>query len=247
MENLELKAKLHKKMTEIQMELGTLQKDGNAVISQSGAGYAYISYENLNSELKVLLFKYKISIIPEIDDCIVSKNDKKTMCNLRLLIHITDTETGYSEVFKTFAYSEDNGDKVVGKAFTEALKRWEFKAFHVTSQDSKLFDIDFCQDDKENNKIDITPKKPEPKTDKKPEPKTDNKPDESNLRVALMQLITEKKADNNMIMKVLGNYGFKNADEVPVEQHEKLLRVIPELYQEFLKSEEYKKSKKETK
>ena len=241
MENLSLglKAKLHKKMTEIQMELGTLQKDGNAVISQSGAGYAYISYENLNSELKVLLFKYKISIIPEIDDCLVTKNDKRTMCNLKLLIHITDTETGYSECFKTFAYSEDNGDKAVGKAFTEALKRWEFKAFHVTSQDSKLFDIDFYQDDKENNKIDITPKvkepKPEPKTDTKPEPKTEN-----SLRVGLMNLIAAKKTSNDIVLKTLGTYGFKTADDVPPEQHAKVLKVAEELYTEFLKSQKHK-------
>jgi hypothetical protein len=243
-EIMSLDAKIHNKKVNLQLELGAMSKDGDAKNNDGKILYSYIGSEALDSELKPLLRKHNLDVVSEMEDCKVEKIDKKITAFVKVLMYLIDLETGYIKTYKTFAYAEDFGDKAVGKAFTEAKKRWLFKNLFVTSQDSKLFDIDFYADDGESNKIDITPK---PKTENKPEPKTYNKPDESNLRVALMQLITAKKADNNIILKVLSSYGFKNADEVPPEQHEKILRVIPELYNEFLKSEEYKKSKKETK
>jgi len=252
--NTNVKAKLHSALTNIQLELGALKKDGKV---EFGGGYDYISYENLNSELKVLLHKHGISIIPDMESCEINriegvKNDKKVFtntCLLKLNIIVTDTETGYSETFKTFAYAEDNGDKVVGKAFTEALKRWEFKTFHVTSKDSKLFDIDYYQQDNETHeKPTITRKeeKPEPKEDIKPktEPKqNDDTEPRVNLRAALATLTVNKETDTNCILAALKSKGFKTAAEVPESQHQQIINISKELYKEFLKSEQYKKDK----
>lgn len=244
--NTNVKAKLHSALTNIQLELGALKKDGKV---EFGGGYDYISYENLNSELKVLLHKHGISIIPDMESCEINRVEKKNSCLLKLNIIVTDTETGYSETFKTFAYAEDNGDKVVGKAFTEALKRWEFKTFHVTSKDSKLFDIDYYQQDNETHeKPTITRKeeKPEPKQDIKPktEPKqNDDTEPRVNLRAALATLTVNKETDTNCILAALKSKGFKTAAEVPESQHQQIINISKELYKEFLKSEQYKKDK----
>lgn len=249
--NTNVKAKLHSALTNIQLELGALKKDGKV---EFGGGYDYISYENLNSELKVLLHKHGISIIPDMESCEINrfeslKNDKKTStntCLLKLNIIVTDTETGYSETFKTFAYAEDNGDKVVGKAFTEALKRWEFKTFHVTSKDSKLFDIDYYQQDETHNeKPTITRKeeKPEPKQEvkSKTQQQNDDAEPKINLRAALTNLTTNGETDTNCILAALKSKGFKTAADVPESMYQTILNISKELYKEFLKSEQYKK------
>lgn len=256
--NTNVKAKLHSALTNIQLELGALKKDGKV---DFGGGYDYISYENLNSELKVLLHKHGISIIPDMESCEINrvdgfkydkydKVDKKVStntCLLKLNIIVTDTETGYSETFKTFAYAEDNGDKVVGKAFTEALKRWEFKTFHVTSKDSKLFDIDYYQQDNETHeKPTITRKeeKPEPKPEvKQPKPQQPNDDAEPkiNLRAALTNLTVNGETDTACILAALKAKGFKTAADVPENMHQTILNISKELYKEFLKSEQYKK------
>ncbi len=244
--NTNVKAKLHSSLTNIQLELGALQKDGKVDV---GSGYGYISYENLNSELKVLLHKHGISIIPDMESCEINRVEKKNSCLLKLNIIVTDTETGYSETFKTFAYAEDNGDKVVGKAFTEALKRWEFKTFHVTSKDSKLFDIDYYQQDNEthNDKPTITRKeeKPEPKQEVKPKTQQLKQDDDAeprvNLRAALTNLTVNGETDTNCVLAALKSKGFKTAADVPENMHQTILNISKELYKEFLKSEQHKK------
>lgn len=131
----DLEAKLASKVLSVSQEL-SLVNDGK----NQHSGYEYISYQNLNIKLPDLLVKHKLAIVPEILECkeseIVGKNGST---GIRSLIYMTfdviDTETGFKITKKWISADNDNGGKSLGKAITEAMKRFEFKLFHVASND----------------------------------------------------------------------------------------------------------------
>lgn len=213
------KAQLYKKMLVTGEEIGAMSKDVS--VSFSGAKYDAIGYENLNSILKVLLRKNNLALIPSVAKCDISKFVAKksngiegnyNAVALTLEIEIIDTETGYSETKNSFAYVEGTDDKTVAKAITEAFKRWEFKAFHVTSMDSP--DLEESAPPY-SDEIDLPKPKKEANQEPKQLPKQEEPKEFTTLATDLIALVKDKKMSKLAIEAVFKDWNIKETKDVP--------------------------------
>jgi hypothetical protein len=131
--NVEIK--LGQKVNAISQALGNLKKDGKNKFSN----YDYISYEQLDRELKPLLIEHNLCIIPEVTESKESVNVVKEKLWIRSTIKMNfiliDLETGYVKVVKFQGADQDTGGKSFGQAVTECCKRFYFKLFKVSSPD----------------------------------------------------------------------------------------------------------------
>jgi len=131
---MKLKAKLAEKLATVTEEMGAMEEDGY----NSHSKFGFTSYQALNARLRWLLKKIGIAIVPSsesYDEKEYQKGGGKTTTRtvVCMTAEIIDTETGYSVVSKLVGAANDYGDKSMGKAITEAVKRFEFKLFHVSS------------------------------------------------------------------------------------------------------------------
>lgn len=128
-------AGLAMKILAVSEELGAVEKE-----KAGGLKYQYFGYEQLNAKLRVLLNKHKLALIPSISAFeereIASKTGAKyirTIVSGSMLI--IDAETGASIERSMAGADQDYGGKSFGQAFTEAVKRFELKFFHVSTEE----------------------------------------------------------------------------------------------------------------
>lgn len=136
-ETLALRAKLAAKLAAVTRAIGALPHDGEAATG-SGGTYQFTSYRLLNAHLRTLLPEHRLEVIPSVesvrDEYLDGGEGKRkffrSLVTMKFLI--VDTETGYAEERVFVGACNDTGDKSVGKAITEATKRFFFKLFHVS-------------------------------------------------------------------------------------------------------------------
>jgi len=137
MENNEMRAKLFAKMAKVAFDIGAMEEAGYNAFSK----FKYINYQQINAKLRALLHENKLFIDYAVDNLseveAIVKDKVHIRCKADLIVSIIDTETGYLHLSKAKGSASDTGDKASGKAITEAVKRWEMKAFHISSVEDK--------------------------------------------------------------------------------------------------------------
>ena len=142
-EALKLRAKLYAKIEKLSNEIGGLKKEGRCDLGR-GKGFNFISHEQVTEAVRPLLPKIKLSIVPEIlsdeerdfkKESTYNGNTKTTITTrtkVIILMHVTDTETGFKEAFKFGGAEQDNGGKSYQQAVSQAVKYAQFKLFKIT-------------------------------------------------------------------------------------------------------------------
>lgn len=138
MENneLELRGRLATKIAAITAALGKFIKDGY----NEQQRYNFVSYEQINARLREMLLEHKLMMLPTFDKITERELQTKnggftTRSVVEGKMTITDIETGYSMTGGLIGADNDGSGKSIGKAITEAVKRYEMKLFHISTKD----------------------------------------------------------------------------------------------------------------
>lgn len=129
-----LRSELIKKQLTVISEIGVLYKDGQ----NQEQRYNFVSYELVNARLREVLPRIGLALLPSI----VSLDERevpngkggfytRTICRGTMMV--VDAHTGYSMSFGFVGADNDRSGKSSGKAFTEGVKRFEMKFFHLTT------------------------------------------------------------------------------------------------------------------
>ena len=126
-----------KKIAELTVEIGGLKKDKSDKVN-----YDFHGYESVSAKLKPLLLKYKLALMPEIDDVkeeyIKVESFGKIKTCIRTIVSgsilVIDYESGESLERKFAGIDQDFGGKSFGQACTEMMKRFELKLFHISTK-----------------------------------------------------------------------------------------------------------------
>lgn len=139
----EKKLSLASKLAAIGNEIGTIAKSGR----NSQQNYDFIEYAAVSGKLRNLLDKYKISIIPQVEDYEVSEvqNPAKKVgyhYTLRMSFLIKDGESDAEIERKWLSEAIDYGDKSVNKAATAGTKYFYMRLFNISEKGEKEADQD---------------------------------------------------------------------------------------------------------
>lgn len=130
-------ADIFAKIAIISAKLGAIEKDGYNNFHK----FKFIGYEQINAKLRTLLHEVGLVIIPSIVDDVTetfpAEEKVVTRTKLKIDFIIGDTQSGESMVVNGGGMANDSGDKSFGKAFTEAVKRFEMKLFHISSSEDR--------------------------------------------------------------------------------------------------------------
>lgn len=243
---MQLNAMLGLKMIRIGRDVigNGIKKDGE--VNFTGARYSYISYEEWNSFAVVLFEIHKIAIIPSVENCkmgsYIAKNGKgfDTKYNtveLTLNISVIDCETGYEKIYKAFSFTEGSDDKVFAKAFTEAMKRWEFKAFHITSKDAA--DIEEGNYTGSNGRINDDEINIETKPEPKPSTKEEIKKETGDKQISpnafydkILKYVTAGELNKAVIENKMKEFGLKTMSDLPESKQQDFETQCLTLYKE---------------
>ena len=118
---------LYRKLYEIMGETKAIDKD--MTIEFKSTKYSAISESNILNEIKPLLKKYKIIILP-ID---VNMTQSGTLTSMVVKWKIVDVESGEYEILSSPGNGADSQDKGSGKAFTYSYKALWQKLFMLFS------------------------------------------------------------------------------------------------------------------
>jgi hypothetical protein len=130
--------KLARKIVTIGKEIGQVTPDGHA----SGANYDFISYEQVNAILRKKLEEHGLAIIPSFDEMsdehilLKTKFGEKQVIRTKVIGRalIIDADTGEKIEVGIGGIDQDSGGKSSGQSITEAVKRFELKLFHISTQ-----------------------------------------------------------------------------------------------------------------
>lgn len=131
---------IYVKLWEMQCSIERFLKDGEN--KSMGAGYKYVSSDEVLNKVRPLLNKHGLIVKPQIDkyflhETSTEKGTMKYMTELELSFTWIDVQTGHTFTDKFYAQGTDiAGEKGVGKALTYGEKYYFMKLFHVpTSKD----------------------------------------------------------------------------------------------------------------
>ena len=134
-EEMQFRCQLANKLAAITAALGKFFKDGR----NEKQGYSFVSYEQINAKLREMLLEHKLAMLPTFEKITEREIQTKTGFATRSVVEgkmtIFDLETGYSFTAAIVGADTDTGGKSLGKAVTEAVKRYEMKLFHISTQD----------------------------------------------------------------------------------------------------------------
>lgn len=158
------KLNLAGKLAKIAATLGGIDKDGH----NSQQGFDFISYEHFYATLRPLFGEHKILIVPSMETVEEStyetaKGGSGWRTRVTIKETIIDAESGEQIVAQAIGSANDTGDKSLGKAITEAEKRWLFKLLKVSSKDDVDPDNDTPDPRKEKPKAAPAPRTAAPK------------------------------------------------------------------------------------
>ena len=127
---------LCQKINDIAKKIGSLKPEGENKHSH----YNYITYKQMDKAVRE--HGDKICILPECVDHVeenFTTNEGKVVIRTIVIMEflIVDNETGFSIVRRWRGGDQDYGGKSFGQALTEAYKRFYFKLFKISDDDSE--------------------------------------------------------------------------------------------------------------
>ena len=139
----ETKQSLASKLAAIGNEIGIIAKSGR----NSQQNYDFIEYAVVSGKLRNLFDKYKISIIPQVDDYEVSEVQNKYgnvgyHYTLRMSFLIKDGDSDEEVERKWLSEAIDYGDKSINKAETAGAKYFYMRLFNISEKGEKEADQD---------------------------------------------------------------------------------------------------------
>ena len=130
--------KLALKLVTIMGEMEKLQKKGR----NSQQGYTFISHEQIVNELKPLLVKHKVMIIPSVIDHALQQygttksGAPMTQSKVTVQYTIIDAENPSDTIVSTWAgEGTDSSDKATNKSVTASGKYYLMKLFNIAEED----------------------------------------------------------------------------------------------------------------
>lgn len=137
----ETKLSLASKLATIGNEIGIIAKSGR----NSQQNYDFIEYAVVSGKLRNLFDKYKISIIPQVDDYEVSEVQNKYgnvgyHYTLRMSFLIKDGDSDEEVERKWLSEAIDYGDKSINKAETAGTKYFYMRLFNISEKGEKEAD-----------------------------------------------------------------------------------------------------------
>lgn len=133
-------AKTTKELTQAQQMQKLMQKISDVVndskpVKKSGENdfhhYKYATHADIIQELRALIVKKKLSIIPSV----VERLKEGEFTTVKMEFTITDLETGFTIASTFFGDGQDKGDKGLYKAYTGALKYFLLDTFMIETGD----------------------------------------------------------------------------------------------------------------
>lgn len=137
----ETKQSLASKLAAIGNEIGIIAKTGK----NSQQNYDFIEYAVVSGKLRSLLDKYKVSIMPQVDDYAVEEVTNKYgnigyHYTLRMSFLIKDGESDEEVERKWLSEAIDYGDKSINKAETAGAKYFYMRLFNISEKGEKEAD-----------------------------------------------------------------------------------------------------------
>lgn len=203
---------LYEKIYNVMAESSALEKDMSV-----GGQYKAISEKMVLNEIKPLLKKHKLILIPVAAE--VEQKEKLTVISAKY--KIIDIETGESEILATIGNGADSQDKGSGKAWTYAYKCLIQKTFCL-----------FSGEDTDNeHSDDITAKQTKAKGEYKSastgEPKQVGHKLVSDKQLAL--LYAKGKGKEDKVKEIITKYGFSSSKEIVTSVFNAILAEVDQL------------------
>jgi predicted nucleic acid-binding protein len=145
-EEMELRAKIAKKITKIGVEIGKLKADGKNTFSN----YAYISAEQMNAEIREKSEDFGLCIMPSVvssteQSFTTTETDAKGVTKTKMTIRtaivmsidLIDSDTGYIMNYQFTGSDQDTGGKSEQQAISQCFKYFLFKVFKVSTKDEQ--------------------------------------------------------------------------------------------------------------
>ena len=102
--------------------------------------YEYVTEADLADEIRPLLSKYNLCVIPSV---VSTSTEANNVSIVQMTFTIIDGDTGEKETSSFFGAGQDKADKGIYKAVTGAMKYWMYKTFIVSTGDDPENDNDF--------------------------------------------------------------------------------------------------------
>ena len=197
---------LYEKIYNVMAESSALEKDMSV-----GGQYKAISEKMVLNEIKPLLKKHKLILIPVAAE--VEQKEKLTVISAKY--KIIDIETGESEILATIGNGADSQDKGSGKAWTYAYKCLIQKTFCL-----------FSGEDTDNeHSDDITAK--QTKTQGEYKSASSGPKLVSDKQLAL--LYAKGKGKEDKVKEIITKYGFSSSKEIVTSVFNAILAEVDQL------------------
>lgn len=203
---------LYEKIYNVMAESSALEKDMSV-----GGQYKAISEKMVLNEIKPLLKKHKLILIPI--DVDVQQKDKLTVISAKY--KIIDIETGESEILATIGNGADSQDKGSGKAWTYAYKCLIQKTFCL-----------FSGEDTDNeHSDDITAKQTKAKGEYKSASTGETKQVGAKLVTdkQLALLYAKGKGKEEKVKEIINKAGFGSSKEITSDKFNSILEEVIKL------------------
>jgi hypothetical protein len=113
---------IYQRILGIMSEIDYIQKGSDKVNGQ----YRFVSHDQVTAAIHPLLVKYRIIVIPTVEECIQENN--RTRIKLAVVFRNVDKPDEAFAVYQ-YGYGVDNSDKGIGKAVSYAFKYACLKVF----------------------------------------------------------------------------------------------------------------------
>lgn len=134
-EVMEWKAKFHKKKAKATTEMKRIPKNGWNDFHK----YYYARESDVKEQVGPILYENHLSISDDLlerkETEVDTKSGKATKTEVKMEFTITDTETGYFEIYTLEGVAIDNGDKGIYKAYSNTIKYFLFNEFLIPTGD----------------------------------------------------------------------------------------------------------------
>lgn len=161
-EVLAMKAKFHAKKAKATAEMKRIPKNG----FNSFHNYAYARESDVKDHVREILRENNLSITSDLlnrsEIMVKTRQGEATKTDVVMEFQITDTETGYYELYRLDGVAIDNGDKGSYKAYTNTIKYFLMNEFLIPTGD------------------DVEEASPELQPGKQEQPKQQQRPQQSN-------------------------------------------------------------------
>lgn len=101
--------------------------------------YEYVTEADLADEIRPLMAKYNVAVIPSVVSTSVEANN---VTIVQMTFTVIDGDTGEKETSSFFGAGQDKADKGIYKAITGAMKYWMYKTFVISTGDDPEVDND---------------------------------------------------------------------------------------------------------